>query len=210
MSRRGLVFGVGINDLNYPVQKCEVISSKGMKMKRRVVWECPYYRCWYSMLRRSCCSKFKSINKAYKDVEVCCEWLLFSNFKKWMSGQDWVGKALDKDMLSGGGLKVYSPDTCLFLESRVNNFIRETTGRGTTWKRKNKKYCAQVNNPITGKREHIGLYATEMEARRAYVKRKHEIACTLASSQSDARVEEYLKNMYKTEYESFEFNKGVS
>ena len=114
---RKLVSGVGINDVDYEVQKPQVFLGRLYK-------KCPFYDKWQAMLWR-CYSK-KSLYKhpSYKDCLVCSEWLKLSNFKSWMETQDWEGRHLDKDLLVPGN-KLYSPDTCCFISIRLNSFITE-------------------------------------------------------------------------------------
>ena len=40
-----------------------------------------------------------------------------------MESQDWKGKQLDKDIISPGN-KIYSPDTCVFVEPKINKLIQ--------------------------------------------------------------------------------------
>lgn len=110
--RESLVYGVGVNDAPY-----KVVDKVGGK----VIWECPYYNRWRSVLGR-CYSK-PALKKAkhYHGCSVCDEWLYFMAFRKWMEKQDWEGKQLDKDLLVRGN-KVYSPETCIFVPPKINSF----------------------------------------------------------------------------------------
>ena len=72
----------------------------------------------------------KQKNPTYKDVTCCKDWLLFSNFKRWMEQQDWEGKELDKGIIVYGN-KMYSPETCAFVSRTTNSFVLENgTARG--------------------------------------------------------------------------------
>ena len=42
-----LVFGWGINDVDYAVHRTEVVNGK-----HKIVWTCPYYRKWVSIIAR--------------------------------------------------------------------------------------------------------------------------------------------------------------
>lgn len=116
MDRRKLVAGVGLNDSEEPVVKFHM--DKG---SRKLVWRCPYYSKWSNMIQR-CYSD--NAPKPYWFVEVCEEWLTFSNFKKWMERQDWEGKELDKDLKGNGFL--YSPESCCFISQRTNTLMIES------------------------------------------------------------------------------------
>lgn len=78
---RSKVLSVGINDAPY-----KVILRKGDK-----IFRCPVYDIWYSMIRRCYSSSFQKNNKTYSGCSVCEEWLLFSNFKKWIDGKEIEG-----------------------------------------------------------------------------------------------------------------------
>ncbi len=113
MLKGTLIYGVGINDADYPVN---VTTGEGKK--RQIQWRCPYYQKWVNMLDR-CYGK--THRPSYRDTEVCKDWHRFSNFLNWMQSQDWLGKELDKDLCVTGNL--YSPDTCVFLDKKVNMLL---------------------------------------------------------------------------------------
>ena len=104
ISIKKLTYGVGINDANYQVQP----RIKGIK------YMCPFYQKWQSMLNRAYNKKYIARQPTYIGISVCYKWLTFSNFKRWMEKQDWVGKALDKDIIYPNN-KEYSPKTCYFV-----------------------------------------------------------------------------------------------
>ena len=196
--RNRLVFGVGINDADYNVVEYAIVDGKW-----KIVWRCPFYKTWGSMLKRCYSEKLQIINTTYKGCSVCEEWLTFSNFKKWMETKDWEGKQLDKDLL-GEGNKIYSPECCIFVDSKVNTFVTDCgTSRGeymigVCWYRRVSKFRSRCRNPFTGKQENLGLFDTELEAHTAWKKRKHELACELADSKycTDPRLAEALKTRY--------------
>ena len=121
--KNNLVYGVGINDANYTVSIKEEAPKVNGKQNRKLIWICPFYNRWKNMIAR-CYSKTK--HTTYKDVTCCEEWLTFSNFKSWMETQDWRGKVLDKDFLSSKNNKVYSPETCVFIDPALNSFILDS------------------------------------------------------------------------------------
>lgn len=193
-----LVCGVGINDVSYKTSKCSKINGKWIQ-----IWRCPYHKTWVNILTRSYNPKEHLRHKSYSDCETCEEWHLFSNFKNWMEQQDWQGKDIDKDILVVGN-KVYSPDTCVFVHSKVNSFILDRASArgeymlGVCWSKAAGKMQAGVKNPFTGKREYLGLFTDELEAHLAWKRRKHELACMLADSDyvQDTRVAEALRQRY--------------
>ena len=200
MENKELVCGVGFNDADYVVQKREAIIVTG-KQSRKIVWFCPYYRTWKSMLNRCYSTKFHERQPTYKGCSVSEEWLTFSVFKNWMEKQDWQDNQLDKDLLIEGN-KVYSPETCVFVSGMVNSFTvdggasRGEWPIGVYWDKGSNKFKSQCRNPITNKKEYLGLFTCEQEAHQAWVRRKMELAKELAAIQTDPRVAEALINRY--------------
>lgn len=115
-----LLQGVGYNDI-------EGFSNRN---KNYIVAKA--YSLWHGIINR--CYNEKSLIKhpAYKNVTVCEEWLIASNFYKWVLKHSDLFKltdikfALDKDLLSSGS-KIYSPDTCIFLPTKINAILARNT-----------------------------------------------------------------------------------
>ena len=186
-----LVFGVGINDADYPVEP--VVDGRKVK--------CPYYVTWKDMIGRCYSEKLQERRPTYIGCSACPDWLYFMNFRGWMSSQDWEGKALDKDLLKGGN-KVYSPSTCAFVDQTTNSFTNDR-GRargdyptGVHMDKPTGKFQASCSNPFTKKRESLGYFHCPDQAHLAWKKRKHELACQLAELQTDQRVAEALRTRY--------------
>lgn len=159
------IFGVGINDADYKIRDAKAGTL------------CPFYKVWYSMLRRCYSDYTHKIQEAYVECEVCEEWKTFSNFKAWMMTQNWENKQLDKDFLTES--KIYSPSTCVFLPRKLNNLIirrgkgRQSHLRGVVLIPETDKYRARVNE---GKvRKHLGVFDSEYEAHKTYIEAKLEI-----------------------------------
>lgn len=192
-----LVYGVGNNDADYVVQIKETIGYRDGKQICKLVWDCPYYRTWVSMLSRCYSAKAQERRANYKGCTVSAEWLTFSVFKSWMERQDWEGNQLDKDLLFEGN-KIYSSTTCVFVTQLVNSFTIDsgaTRGEwliGVYWDKGTNKFKSQCNNPFTKKRETLGRFICEAEAHQAWLKRKIELANELAAIQTDQRVAKAL------------------
>lgn len=182
-----LVFGVGINNADY----CVSPTINGKRL------HCKYYITWYSMLRRCYDSKTQIKYTTYIGCTVCEEWLIFSNFKKWMENQDFEGKQLDKDILIRGN-KVYSPDSCIFVTDNINSlFVKSDASRGkykigVCFNKHDSKFIAQCQ--VNGKKKHIGCYLTEEEAYQAYVSFKTAHIHSIALEQTDERLREAMLN----------------
>ena len=200
LSTPKLVYGVGINDADYAVQKFEAIEVNGVRKQKRV-WMCPYYQAWKSMLERCYSAKCQEKHPTYKGCSVSEEWLTFSNFKRWMEAQDFEGMQLDKDLLFEGN-KVYSVETCVFVTKTVNMFIidrgaaRGELSIGVNLDKERSKFRSRCSNPFTKKQEHLGCFTCEKEAHKAWLKRKLELAKELAAEQTDERVAKALIERY--------------
>lgn len=196
-----LLYGVAVNDADYVVVVRESLGRSGGKQKQRLIWKCPYYSVWSGMLARCYSKSFQQKSPSYIDCTVCEEWLRFSNFKRWMEQQDWEGKELDKDLLVRGN-RVYSPQTCIFLDAIINCFINEAEGRrgeyliGVNFDRATAKFRASCSNPLKGGSRYIGLFHTEAEAHEAWLKKKLEIAYELSFLQTDPRISRALVERY--------------
>lgn len=186
-----LIYGVGVNDAGYQVYE--------VKNGERVC--CRFYSTWLSMLSRCYSGIFHKRYPTYIGCVVADDWLVFSNFKDWMSSQDYIGKSLDKDILFAGN-KMYSEETCCFVFGSVNNFLVNCTSSSGDWPigvsfdKRAKKLKSECRNPISNKREHLGHFTCPNQAHKAWRKRKHELALQLANLQTDERVAQALRTRY--------------
>ena len=152
--------------------------------------------------------KTKKRQRTYKNCTVCDEWRYLSNFVRWVDSQpnrNWQNCDLDKDILFEGN-KMYSPVTCVFVETSVNRFmIGSDEIRGDymigvkfTLNGKSKPYLSRCSNPFNKERlnGYVGYFTTELEAHKAWQAKKHEYACQLADLQEDERVAKALRERY--------------
>lgn len=187
----GTVFGVGINDADYQVSKYQ---------GGKVLWRCPFYVKWKDMLKRCYRDSYKEMNPTYTECSVCDDWIYFSKFKSWMIEQDWEGKQLDKDLLLRGN-KVYSPDTCVFIDNKVNTFLIERNASRGDWpigvSASGKRFSAYCR--VLGKNgnEYLGKFDSPEEAHRAWLRFKLLQARILAAEQTDERVANALVDRYE-------------
>lgn len=195
-TKNKLIFGVGINDADYNVYVTEKVDGK-----LKILWSCPFYVKWYSMLRRCYSDVYHKQQPTYINCTTVKEWHRFTNFRAWMEAQDWEDKDLDKDLLVFGN-KEYGPNTCLFLDPRVNSFFNENTlskGEwpvGVTFHKQHQKFYASCKCFLTKKSKFLGLFSSPEEAHNAWLDFKREQACLLAADQTDLRVISALMERY--------------
>jgi hypothetical protein len=194
-----IVCGVGLNDADYYVTKNEFVAGKKM-----VVWICPFYRAWRSMLERCYSPAYQSRCATYIGCSVCEEWLTFSNFRRWMIDKNWEGNQLDKDIIVMGN-KLYSQECCVFVDQATNKFIMDSGSARGQWPigvhfhKRDIMFVAQCNNPFTGKREFLGYFTDPATAHQAWRTRKHELALYLADRQIDKRVASALRERFNVQ-----------
>ncbi|MEE8289764.1 MAG: hypothetical protein V3R25_10170 [Nitrosomonadaceae bacterium] len=178
-----LVQGVGINDADYTVMP-------RINGKRST---CPFYQAWASMLERCYSPKCQRRWPTYMGCSVVEEWHSFIAFRAWMEGQDWQGRELDKDILVDGN-KVYGPDTCVFIDSKVNSLLTncgaDRGGLPVGSRRNRGRYEARCRKD--GKRVHLGMYSEPWQANSAYRRFKSEVVREAAMTQADRRVRNSL------------------
>jgi len=118
--------------------------------------------------------------------------LTFSNFKSWAEKQDWQHKQLDKDILGDG--KLYSKDTCRFVESWLNNILNNhgrATGKwpvGVSYDKSRNKFAAWLS--IDGKTKGLGRFNTVPEAHQAYLIAKYQYVTGKINNYPDQKIRE--------------------
>jgi hypothetical protein len=194
-NKRSSIFGVGINDADYPVY---ITKNKTINGKNKIIskWECKYYSVWRNMLLRCYSKQYQAKNKSYIGATVDPRWHSFTAFKQWMITQDHEGNHLDKDLLSGS---VYSPETCLFVPPKVNYFIRDSRKNaglsGSCFDKARNKWISSCSTAF-GKVKNLGRFDTEIEAHQAWKTEKLNQAKILAATIEDQRIAEALITRY--------------
>ena len=169
---------IGINDASY------IVTTK-VDGKQTM---CPYYSRWVNMIKRCYSDEYQARYPTYIGCSVCDEWLLFSNFKEWMTGLDWQGKELDKDILVQGN-KIYSPDNCIFLTSAINSLLvandadRGKYPQGVSFNKMKGKFGAQYR--VNGKTKHLGHFDNPDEASAVYKKFKYQLIAEVSATQPE-------------------------
>lgn len=88
-----------------------------------------FYKVWHDILNRCYNKKDKDyIFYGNRDIQIYTEWLNLRNFYDWWVKQDYKeGYELDKDLIALANHKeenkIYSPNTCLLIPSRLNQFF---------------------------------------------------------------------------------------
>lgn len=176
---RKILYGVGINDLPYPIKNC------------------PYYERWRSILCRCYSKKFHNKNKSYEECFICDDWKYSSNFKKWMEEQDWEGKVLDKDILIKNN-KIYSPETCIFIPIEINSLIVKTNKNreypiGVYKSNTKNKFDAIIS--IRKKKIFLGSYFNLFDAHRSWQYHRFNYIKELALTQENLILRNKLLEM---------------
>jgi len=178
-----LVGGIGVNDVETAVAK---------RVDGRLI-VCPYYRRWTDIIHR-CTNPIKY--HQYIDCTIHPDWLLFSNFRKWMMRQEWEGRYLDKDIIIKGN-KVYSESACAFVLSSTNNLVLDSKSvrgdylLGVSFCKRTRKYQSCVS--IKGRNTALGRFTTEVEAHNAWRLVKSKQLYDAANNEVDTRVQEALR-----------------
>ena len=192
-----LLCGIGINDASYDVTI--TVQENG---KNKIVWFCPFYLKWKNMISRCYSERVQQDSPAYLNCSVHNDWLTFSNFKAWMEQQDWEGMELDKDILFPGN-KIYSPDTCIFINSKINRFITDSLSArgiwpvGVTIRKDGKSFISRCADIVTGRREYLGDYSTPEAAHEAWRRYKLSQAKALSKEIQDLRIAKALIARYE-------------
>ena len=172
------VYGVGVLGTKY----LSTINGRNIKE----------YEIWFSMLVRCYSDNFKKKNPTYEGCEVGDNFKSYEYFYEWcqnqigFSNQGWH---LDKDLFIKGN-KVYNEDSCVFIPNDINLLLTKREALrgehliGVYWDKTNKAFKAQVGKS-KGKREHLGLFNTELEAFNAYKIAKESFIKEQASNWKD-------------------------
>ena len=173
LAKRGLVYGVGVNDAPYRTQP--IINGKQVA--------CPAYQAWTGMLERAYSAKYHAKNPTYSGVKVCEEWKNLCAFRDWWMVNQVDGWQLDKDLMSDS--REYSPETCVFVPQWLNNLTTDGGAArgahpiGVYFHKETGRFLAHCSNPMSKKREHLGLFGTPEEGHLAWRARKLELALEL-------------------------------
>lgn len=171
--KKGIVFGIGVNDADYQVKRKEAVISPDGKKTYRDVWVCPAYRIWVNMLSRCYSQSVHKARPSYVNCTVCDVWLRFTAFKAWYDSNYVVGWELDKDILVYGNT-VYGPSTCAFVPDYLNALLTNKKSSkgdfpmGVYYHKPNRKYIASCSFG-NGVSKNLGSFDTPIEAHMAWL-----------------------------------------
>ena len=143
------------------------------------------YTAWQNMLKR--CYAGYSHNTAWKDCEVCAEWLDFQEFAKWYTAQEGYaeGWQVDKDLIVEGN-RVYSESTCSLVPAEINSLFlkgrKSTLGLPEGVGKNGKKYRSEIH---VGGYRYLGTFSTIIEAAQAYQEAKAKYIVSLLVKYED-------------------------
>ena len=133
------------------------------------------YSKWSNMMQRS----YDEITHRLKPYYAMCsseiEWLNFSNYREWHR-ENMMGDRkldLDKDLLLQGNT-MYGSQTCTLIPHFTNTLFETTKGVETNIVRNNTTGKYDVTMIVLGKREEVGTFDTEDEARQGFVAYKQD------------------------------------
>ena len=132
------------------------------------------YSKWANMMQRCYDEETHKLKPYYALCTAEIEWLNFSNYREWhkenMMGDRKVD--LDKDVLVQGNT-VYGSETCTLIP-HFTNTIFEERGTDTNIVLNNATGKHDVTMSILGKKEDVGTFDTEEEAKQGYIDYKQD------------------------------------
>lgn len=167
-------------------------EGKGYLGTNNVDCKSPEYLRWTNMIQRCYNKKIHKYKPYYKDKSVCEEWLNFANFRIWYREHIIEGAKvdLDKDILCQGN-KVYSPETCVFVEHYINTVFEDRSTKRRIVENKEKQYETYMT--VLNKNISFGTFNTKEEAEKGYVTGKKNYILKLADS-CKGKVQDCLYN----------------
>lgn len=127
------------------------------------------YSKWANMLQRCYDKETHKLKPYYAPCTAEIEWLNFSNYREWHRENEMGDRKvdLDKDVLVQGNT-VYGAETCTLIPHFTNTIFEE---RGTvtniTLNNDTGKYNVVMS--VLGKKEEVGVFDTEEDARQGYI-----------------------------------------
>lgn len=198
----GVTVSKGVNIGSIDVEDIKSIILTGNIRERTCISDHPYFPVWNGIRGR--CGKILN----YIDVKLSDDFNTFEKFLLWAEKQkgfmqyDDSGKIfeIDKDILSSGSGKVYSPDTCVFVPRVLNLMVyqkrRTELPKGVQYfKGRKKPYRAYMTN--NDKLNHYGYYHTVEEAAKVVREARFEYLKSLETQYKDIVDDRVFPAIYK-------------
>lgn len=195
-----LTKGVYLNGID--VEKIKHKMLTGEDLVKEFISDHPYFHVWSNMRCRC------GVIENYLDVTLSEDFNTFEKFLSWAEKQkgfmqyDDSGKIfeIDKDILSSGSGKVYSPDTCVFVPRVLNLMVyqkrRTELPKGVQYfKGRKKPYRAYMTN--NDKLNHYGYYYTVEEAAKVVREARFEYLKSLEVQYKDIVDDRVFPAIYK-------------
>lgn len=127
----------------------------------------PAYEVWRGIIRRCYDTNFSKCYPRYggAGITVVEDWHNFQNFAEWYYNEcsKFPDMALDVDKDLKGG-KIYSPDNCVLLPYKLNNFISNSkTDGGLVGYIKTRSIKHTVTLSVLGRQHYIGEFLNQEE-----------------------------------------------
>ena len=132
------------------------------------------YSKWANMMQRCYDEETHKLKPYYALCTAEIEWLNFSNYREWHRENEMGDRKvdLDKDVLIQGNT-VYGSETCSLIP-HFTNTIFEERGADTNIVLNNDTGKYDVTMSILGKREEVGTFDTEEEAKQGFIAYKQD------------------------------------
>lgn len=133
------------------------------------------YSKWANMMQRCYDEETHRLKPYYAVCTAEIEWLNFSNYREWHKENEMGDRKvdLDKDILIQGNT-VYGSETCTLIPHFTNTLFEAPKGTDTNIVLNNENGKYDVTMSILGKKEDVGAFDTEEEAKQGYIDYKQE------------------------------------
>lgn len=159
-----IVMGIGIND--------EFRVSKNSKPSKA-------YQAWAQMIVKTTNPEASGY---VADGVICKDWLTFSKFKAWFEENYVDGWVMDRGIISPED-NMFSPEHCVFVPRYLSRFARKQKINNkcdlhgvTKIEREGVDAVFISGIYVAGKQMHIGSFKTAIDAHKAYINRRMEVA----------------------------------
>ena len=171
-------------------QYCRTYNGRGYIGTDDVDYLSNAWSRWANMMQRCYSRTVHKQKPYYRKCNVCEEWFNFSNFKIWYDTHyiDETKVDLDKDLV-GQKTNIYSPETCSFVPHYINTLFEDRGCKMLTVKTNQDTFKASIS--ILSKKEDIGEFATEEQAKNAFSEYKQDYIMDIAEK-NKGKIPDYV------------------